>query len=82
MGEILADARKAAGVTQEELAERLEKSQSLVSAYERGERRVDLLEFFILMDAIKISPETIFAKVKDHADGVVRRARRPTPRRS
>lgn len=82
VGTFLAEARKAAGVTQEELAERLQKSQSLVSAYERGERRVDLLEFLIVMDAIKTDPHGVFAKISEQAAGVIRRARRPVARRS
>jgi transcriptional regulator with XRE-family HTH domain len=37
-------ARKRAGLTQAELAERLRESQSFVSKCERGERRIDLVE--------------------------------------
>ena len=41
----IASVRKAAGVTQVELAERLGKPQSFVSKVERGERRLDVIEF-------------------------------------
>lgn len=41
---LLRDLRKAAGVTQVELAERLEETQSAVSKCERGERRLDLVQ--------------------------------------
>jgi len=36
--------REAAGLLQEELADRLGKDQSFVSRFERGERRLDLVE--------------------------------------
>jgi transcriptional regulator with XRE-family HTH domain len=41
---LLAELRRNAGFTQEELAKRLKMPQSFVSKYEAGERRVDLVE--------------------------------------
>ncbi|OYV61875.1 MAG: transcriptional regulator [Acidiphilium sp. 21-62-4] len=49
-------ARKAAGFTQEVLAARLEKKQSFISKYERGERRLDVVEFLGIAKAIGIDP--------------------------
>jgi transcriptional regulator with XRE-family HTH domain len=40
----LKDARKKAGLTQEQLAELLGETQSFVSKCERGERRLDIVE--------------------------------------
>ena len=40
---LLIQARKTAGLTQVELAERLRKPQSYVSKFERGERRLDVI---------------------------------------
>ncbi|AYY98909.1 XRE family transcriptional regulator [Burkholderia multivorans] len=40
----LRDARKAAGLSQVELASRLELTQSIVGKCERGERRLDVIE--------------------------------------
>ena len=40
----LKEARQKAGLTQEELAERLQQTQSFVSKCERGERRLDIVE--------------------------------------
>jgi transcriptional regulator with XRE-family HTH domain len=76
VGECLADARKAAGITQDELAALLKKPQSLISAYERGQRRIDLLEFLTVMDAIKADPQKVFGQILERAAGVVKRARR------
>lgn len=42
--DLLRDARIKAGVTQVELAEMLEQSQSFVSKYERGDRRLDIIQ--------------------------------------
>ena len=42
----LIEARKAAGVTQTELARRVGKDQSFISLIERSQRRVDTLEFY------------------------------------
>ena len=41
---ILRDARQAAGMTQAELAARLRETQSEISKFERGERRIDLVQ--------------------------------------
>jgi transcriptional regulator with XRE-family HTH domain len=40
----LREARKNAGLTQSQLAERLGESQSFISKCERGERRIDVVE--------------------------------------
>ena len=42
--ELLREIRTEAGVTQVELAEQLEQSQSFVSKYERGDRRLDVIQ--------------------------------------
>jgi transcriptional regulator with XRE-family HTH domain len=41
---LLQDARTRAGVTQLELARRLKETQSEISKFERGERRLDLVQ--------------------------------------
>ena len=47
--------RKRAGLSQADLAERLQETQSWVSKCERGERRLDLLEVRALCRAIGVS---------------------------
>jgi transcriptional regulator with XRE-family HTH domain len=49
---LLVQTRKRAGLSQMALAERLHRPQSYVSKFERGERRLDVLEFFEVMDAL------------------------------
>ena len=50
--ELMAQARKNAGLTQHELAARLSKPQSFVAKYEGGERRIDVVEFIAICRAI------------------------------
>lgn len=52
----LASVRKAADITQVELAERLGKPQSFVSKVERGERRLDVIEFCHVAEALGRDP--------------------------
>jgi len=49
-------ARKKAGLTQHDVAKRLEKTQSFVAKYEGGERRLDVLEFIAIARAIGADP--------------------------
>ena len=49
-------ARKSAGFTQVELAELLRRPQSFVSKYERGERKLDVIEFCEVCRALGIDP--------------------------
>lgn len=51
----LRNARKATGLTQEQIAERLNQTQSFVSKCERGERRIDVIEVRAFCHAMEIS---------------------------
>jgi transcriptional regulator with XRE-family HTH domain len=57
----IVEARRTAGVTQQELAHRLRRPQSFISKTETGERRLDLIELFEITDALSIAP-LIFIK--------------------
>lgn len=59
--EILTDARLKAGLTQQVLAQKLGRPQSYVAKYENGERRLDLIEFVELVEAMDADPKKIFA---------------------
>ena len=63
VGKCLAQARTNAKITQVELARRLGKAQSFVSSYEAGQRRIDLLEFLLIAEALKTDPKQLFARV-------------------
>jgi len=49
---LLIAARKKSGLTQTELARKLSRPQSFVSKFERGERRLDLIEFIQVAEAL------------------------------
>lgn len=61
----IASVRKAAGVTQVELAERLGKPQSFVSKVERGERRLDVIEFCQVAEALGHNPARLLQEFVD-----------------
>jgi transcriptional regulator with XRE-family HTH domain len=63
VGAALAVARRKANLTQIELARRLGKPQSVVSAYEAGKRRVDVVEFLLIVRALGADPVDIFAEI-------------------
>ncbi|HRQ39312.1 MAG TPA: helix-turn-helix transcriptional regulator [Chloroflexota bacterium] len=48
--------RQRQGLTQMQLAEKLNRPQSFVSKYENGDRRVDLIEFLDIAEALEIDP--------------------------
>ena len=53
---LMIEARKSARLTQPELAKRLHKPQSFVAKYEGGERRIDVVEFVTVCQAIGADP--------------------------
>ena len=61
---LLIEARKDAGLTQVDLAAKLDRPQSFVSKYERGERRLDLVEFLEVADALRIDPAEFIEKLQ------------------
>ena len=61
--DLLIKARKDAGVTQEEVANRLKRPQSFVSKCENGERRIDVIELLEMLDAIEVNPVTFLQKI-------------------
>ena len=52
MTELLVQARSDAGLSQVDLAARLHRPQSYVSKFESGERRLDVVEFIEVAEAI------------------------------
>lgn len=54
--ELLVAAREKAGLTQQQLADRLGRPQSFVAKYEGGERRIDVVEFIAIARALNMDP--------------------------
>ena len=57
---LLRDLRARTGVTQLALAESLGNTQTFVSKVERGERRIDVVEFIEICDALGVDPVAAF----------------------
>jgi transcriptional regulator with XRE-family HTH domain len=57
--ELLVAERKKAGLTQQDVADRLGRPQSFVAKYEGGERRLDVVEFLQVAAAIGADPVRI-----------------------
>ena len=62
--EMLVDARKQTRMTQNQLAARLRRPQSFVSKYERGERRLDVVEFLQIASALGKDPAAFLKQLK------------------
>lgn len=61
---VLRAARKQAGLSQIQLAKRLGTYKSYVSKYETGDRRLDVIEFLAVADALGVPPGKLLAKVR------------------
>lgn len=75
--ELLIEARKAAGLTQDDVARRIKRPQSFIAKYEGGERRLDVIEFIAIVEALEREPTEIFeALVRSSAGSKPTRRRR------
>ena len=61
--EMLVALRKKQGLTQVELSKRLGKPQPFISYVERGERRIDVIEFYAIMRAMDVEPVRAFGSL-------------------
>lgn len=61
--DLMVAARKKAGITQVELSKILDRPQSFVSKYESGERRLDVIEFLEVCEALQIDPLSILKQL-------------------
>jgi transcriptional regulator with XRE-family HTH domain len=61
---LLTDRRKAAGLTQAQLADRLGKSQSFIARLESGQRRVYVVELMELAEVLEFDPRKVVGAVR------------------
>jgi len=61
---LLRQVRVAAGLTQEEVAQRVDRPQSFVSKYETGERRLDILELREVCRALGVTLPDFVARLE------------------
>jgi ribosome-binding protein aMBF1 (putative translation factor) len=60
---MLTAARKAAGLSQHDLASRLKASQTVIARIEIGERRIDVIEFTDLARVLRIDPREVVTQL-------------------
>jgi transcriptional regulator with XRE-family HTH domain len=61
----LVAARHSAGLTQQQLAHKLGKTQSFVAKFEGGERRLDIVEFLEITRVLKADGKAVLTAVSD-----------------
>lgn len=61
---MLVEEREAADMTQSELADALNQYQSFVARVESGQRRVDVIEFLEIANAIGFDPKKLIGKLQ------------------
>ena len=64
MCELLVAGRRSRGLTQAEVARALGRPQSFVAKYERGERRLDVVEFLEVAAAVGLDAAGVLAEVR------------------
>ncbi len=60
----LKEARIKQNITQEKLAQALNRPQSFIAKVESGERRLDVVEFVHIARLLSLNPETVIKKIK------------------
>jgi len=60
---LLVAAREKAGLTQADVSAKLKRPQSFVAKYEGGERRLDVIEFLQVCNALGVDPRSILSKL-------------------
>ena len=63
--ELMIEARKAAGLSQAAVAARLGRPQSYIADIKRNERRIDVIEFLALAEAIGFDALVLLRQVRD-----------------
>ncbi len=66
----LRDSRVRANITQQELADRINNTQTFISKVERGERRLDLVETIEICEALAISPSAFINRYLEERKGL------------
>ena len=59
----LVASREARGVSQRDLAQQLEVPQSIISKIEVGERRIDMVEYIVISQALGAPPQDIGERI-------------------
>jgi transcriptional regulator with XRE-family HTH domain len=63
LSEVLVEARQEAGLTQRDVAARLNVAYTTVARVEQGQRRLDVLELLLWAKALDVPPATLFKRI-------------------
>ena len=69
LGELLREARKAAGIRQAKLAELLGRKQGFVSKYEGGSRGLDVVDFLRIVKLTGCDVDHVIAVLEEMEEG-------------
>jgi len=61
--QLLVEARERAGLTQAQVAEKMQRAQSFVSKYELGDRRLDVIDFVHVCACLDVDPGDILRQI-------------------
>jgi len=61
--DLLIGLREEKGLSQRELSKKLKRVQTYVSKYERGERRLDVIEFLEIVKALEADPQKVIKQL-------------------
>lgn len=61
--QVLVEARKAAGLTQGDLAGKLGRTQTFVSNYERGERKIGVVELILIARVLGVEAQELLGQI-------------------
>jgi ribosome-binding protein aMBF1 (putative translation factor) len=61
---LLIEKRKKSGLSQQEVADKLSRPQTYVSKCELGTRRMDVIEFLEMSEAVRFDPVALIRKLK------------------
>ena len=66
--ELFIKLRETAGLTQRELAERLDREYSMIGRIETGQRRVDIVEFYWICEKIGVDARVAYRQLIDRIE--------------
>lgn len=62
--QMLVESRESMGLAQQDVAAKLGKHQTFVSKVEKGQRRLDLIEFLQMADVLEFDPHDFIKKLR------------------
>jgi len=69
--EVIIEARRNAGLSQRQFSALIGKPQSHVCCIERGQRRVDSLELYLMAKSLNLDPAALFGRIAERLDRVL-----------